>query len=448
MKYIPQSSEDRQSLLEALGLKSTEELFCEIPESLRIRGDINYPPAQSELELRQTFNQIESLAPLPNPSFAGCGIYPHDVPAIVGFLQSRSEFATAYTPYQPEISQGLLQCIFEFQTLACQLTEMELSNASLYDGATSLGEALLMGLRIRKKSDGKILVSELLHPHYDEVLRTYCEAFLDRFEVVPEKNGRLDLDFLKSRLKNGQVDFLITQSPNFFGGLESYSEIGSLAKEHDVFWISSTMEPLSFGLTRGPGFYGADIVTAEGQSFGNQPFLGGSSYGIFCTRNEFLRNLPGRLVGETLDEAGRRSFTLTFATREQFIRRGRATSNICTNNNLNMLAGLIHLATLGKRGMSDLAKINFSKTEYVKSALLEVSGLKIESTPTFNEFCLDLKNRSAHELVEKSADQNWVCGVDLGRFKKTWKHKLLIHTSELHNKNQLDRLIQFIQQEV
>ncbi|MGA0163841.1 MAG: aminomethyl-transferring glycine dehydrogenase subunit GcvPA [Bdellovibrionota bacterium] len=447
MKYIPQSPEDRKDILNALGLEAAEDVFSEIPKHLRLAHNFDYPTAQSEMELRKTFDQIESLSPSPELSFAGCGIYPHDVPSIVGFLQSRSEFATAYTPYQPEVSQGLLQCIFEYQTLACQLTEMELSNASLYDGATSLGEALLMGLRIKKKSEGKILVSELLHPHYEEVLRTYCEAFLDRMEIIPSLNGRLDLQALASRLEKNDVDFLITQSPNIFGGIESYSKIGKLVKDHNIFWISSTMEPLSFGMTRGPGFYGAHIATAEGQSFGNHAYLGGSSFGIFCTRNEFLRNLPGRLVGESIDEEERRAFTLTFATREQFIRRGRATSNICTNNNLNMLAGLIHLATLGKNGVKELAEINFSKTEYLKGALREIKSVEIDDAPTFNEFCLVIKNKTASDLLKKSASENWICGVDLGRFKDKWKQRLLIHTSELHSKDQLDRLIRFIRQE-
>lgn len=444
MKYIPQGAEDRSELLRALNISTTDEAFRAIPEQLRIRKALDYPTAQSELELRKTFDQISSLSKVPSLSFSGCGIYSHDIPSIVPFLQSRSEFSTAYTPYQPEISQGLLQCIFEYQTLACQLTEMELSNASLYDGATALGEAALMGLRIKKKSSGKILVSELLHPHYLDVLYTYCESFKDRIEILPAKADRIDIQSLKQRASQEDIDFLITQSPNIFGVIENYAEIAKISKDSDLFWITSTMEPLSFGLTHGPGFYGAQIATSEGQSFGNHPYMGGSTYGIFCTRNEYLRNLPGRLVGETVDEKGRRSFTLTFATREQFIRRGKATSNICTNNNLNMLAGLIHLATLGKQGIRQLALTNFSKTEYCKSKLKDIPGLEISNSPTFNEFCVHLKNKTAQEVVRAAAAESWVCGVDLGRFKSEWKHKLLIHTSELHSKDQIDHLIEFL----
>lgn len=439
MKYIPQSPDDRADLLKAIGVESTEDLFSTIPKSLLVKDDLAYPKAQSEIEIRNSFQKIGEASKHPRLSFAGCGIYQHDIPSVVPFIQSRSEFATAYTPYQPEISQGLLQCIFEFQTLACQLTESELSNASLYDGATALGEALLMGLRILKKSSGKILISPLLHPFYRDVVNTYAEHFQSRFDSLPITGNRIDLDQLEKQAAEGGVDIIITQSPNIFGCLENDARLGEIIRKYKIFWISSTMEPLVWGLLRGQGYHGADVVTGEGQSFGNAPYLAGSSYGFFCSKQEYLRNLPGRLVGETLDEDKKRSYVLTFATREQFIRRGRATSNICTNNNLNMLAGLFHLVTLGKRGIRKLAEQNLAKTEFLKSELLKITKFKISEEPTFNEFTLET-NEPASKLMEKALAKSIIAGVDLGRFKEEWKHKLLIHVSELHSKQDLMEL--------
>jgi len=445
MKYIPLAEQDKAEILKQIGVSDIEKLFESIPKNLRVNSDLDYPKAQSEMEIRRTFDKLESLSPRPDMSFAGCGIYQHDLPAIIPNIQGRAEFATAYTPYQPEISQGLLQCIFEFQTLACQLTETELSNASLYDGATSLGEAVLMALRIQKKNEGKILITGALHPHYEQVLNTYGSAFADKMEVLELNQDRLDLAKLKAKLQSERIDVLVTQSPNVFGCLEDYDEIGKLLKAHPkTLWVTSTMEPLVWGLLKGPGAFGAHIVTAEGQSFGNASYLGGSSYGFFCTKNEFIRNLPGRLVGETVDEESKRAFTLTFATREQFIRRGRATSNICTNNNLNMLAGLIHLCSLGKAGIREMASQNLSKTEYLKSRL---PADRLSGSPTFNEFTIETKTPAA-TLVERSSNRNWICGVDLGRFKSEWKHKLLIHISELHTKEQIDQLASFLLKEV
>lgn len=444
MKYIPQSELDRTELLKEIGAKNVDELFSCIPQELRAKTDLGYPLAESEQELRIRFDEIAKLSQLPDVSFAGCGTYHHDIPSIVPFIQGRSEYATAYTPYQPEISQGLLQAIYEFQTLACQLTETELSNSSLYDGATSLGEALLMALRIKKKSGGKILITESLHPFYFDVLKSYAEHFQDRFEILECQNDySVDPELISKKLAAGNVDALITQSPNLFGTVEDYPAIGALIKKSDALWITSTMEPLSWGLLKGPGAFGAHIVTGEGQSFGNLPYLAGAPYGFFCTKNEFLRNLPGRLVGETVDEDSKRSYVLTFATREQFIRRGRATSNICTNNNLNMLAGLFHLCALGKSGIRELAEHNFSKTEFVKSELRKNQNLEISSSPSFNEFTVTTP-KEASFYIQESTRENWVCGVDLGRFNQKWKHKLLVHVSELHTKKNLQKLIELL----
>jgi len=443
MKYIPQGPRDREALLKVVGLSSEEELFQFIPSHLRVKGALAYPKAQSEIEIRQTFKDLSALSPQPKMSFAGAGIYHHDVPSIVPFLQGRSEFATAYTPYQPEISQGTLQAIFEFQTLVCQLTECELSNASLYDGATSLAEAALMALRVKKKGGGKILISKGLHPFYIGTLKTYLQNFADRIEFVPLKGDQTDLDHLAAGVKAG-ADLVITQSPNFLGVIENYEAIGNLVQGSECLWATATSEPLAWGVLRGPGAFGAHFVTAEGASFGAAPYLAGASYGLFATKNEYLRNLPGRLVGETVDELGRRAYTLTFATREQFIRRDKATSNICTNQNLNMLAGLIHMVTLGKQGFAALAQRNLSLAEYAKAAIRAGSpSLKISSSPTFNEFCVDLPS-SASALVSKAAALGFVCGVDLGRFDSAWSNKLLICTTELNSRKQIDELVEFL----
>lgn len=440
MKYIPQGPEDQSKLLKAIGLSSAEDLFENIPSHLRLKSPLEYPQAQSESELRRTFKEISTLSASAPLSFAGCGIYTHDIPSIVPFIQGRSEFATSYTPYQPEISQGTLQAIFEYQTLACQMTECELSNASLYDGATALAEGVLMALRLQKKRAGKILISGALHPFYRGVIDTYCEHFKDRLVEVPLIGDQIDLDKLRAALPT--ADVVVTQSPNIFGVIENYSAIADLIKSSEALWVTSTMEPLAFGVLRGPGAFGAHIVTAEGQSFGNAPYLGGSTYGIFCTRQEYIRQLPGRLVGETVDQRGRRSYTLTFATREQFIRREKATSNICTNNNLNMLAGLFHLATLGKEGIRELASQNLSLSEFLKSRIRNETSAKISKSPTFNEFVVEVPN--AANVVSKAADSGWVCGVDLGRFKPEWKHKLLIHVNELHRLEQIEKVVQIL----
>ena len=443
MKYIPQGPQDRQALLKVAGLASEDELFKFIPAHLRVKGALPYPKAQSEIEIRQTFQNFCALSPKPRMSFAGAGIYHHDVPSIVPFLQGRSEFATSYTPYQPEISQGTLQAIFEFQTLVCQLTECELSNASLYDGATSLAEAALMALRVKKKAEGKILISQGLHPFYIGVLKTYLQNFWSRVELVPLQGDQTNLDQLATKVKAG-ADLVITQSPNIFGVVENYEAIGNVIHGSDTLWATATPEPLAWGVLRGPGAYGAHFVTAEGASFGAGPYLAGASYGLFATKNEYIRNLPGRLVGETVDELGRRSFTLTFATREQFIRRDKATSNICTNQNLNMLAGLIHLTTLGKQGFAALAQRNLSLAEYAKSAIRAASGsFKISRSPTFNEFCVELPS-AASQAVKKAAAEGFVCGVDLGRFDKAWGNRLLVCTTELVSKQQIDELAEFL----
>lgn len=446
MKYIPQGPDDQKELLKAVGLKSTDELFQFIPSHLKIKNNLDYPKAQSEIEIRKTFQKICSAGPSPSLSFAGCGLYHHDIPSVIPFIQSRSEFSTSYTPYQPEISQGNLQAIFEFQTLITQLTECELSNASLYDGATSLAEGILMAMRLNKKSEGKIILSSALHPHYEQVVRTYCHAFLDRIVMAPLRGDRLDQEAL-AQLIQSDADILVTQSPNIFGVIEDDAAIGKLIKGSETFWVTSTTEPFVWGVTRGPGAFGAHIVTAEGQSFGAPPYLGGASYGIFATKQEYIRQLPGRLVGESLDQKGRRSYTLTFATREQFIRREKATSNICTNQNLNMLAGVIHMATLGKAGLKAVSTRLLSHAEYLKTELREISAVKISESPTFSEFCIDLP-MNASLLVKKAADAGWVCGVDLGRFKSEWNKKLLVATSELHTRAELDRLIEFVRTSV
>lgn len=441
MKFIPQSTEDQRELLQAIGLKNIEDLFTYIPSQLRIQKPLAYPAAESELEIRKTFQDIIKLSPSPSVSFAGCGVYSHYVPSIVPQIQSRSEFATAYTPYQPEISQGLLQAIFEFQTLVCQLTECELSNASVYDGATALAEGVLMALRIKKKTEGKILVADNIHPFYRQVIRSYCTTFEDRIETLAIEGDRISLKDLEKQLPS--ADVVVTQSPNLFGAIEDYESIGKLVKNSQALWVTSTMEPFSWGVLRGPGSYGAHIVTAEGQSFGNPTYWGGSSFGLFATRNEYLRQLPGRLVGETVDQKGRRSYVLTFATREQFIRREKATSNICTNQNLNMLAGLIHLATLGKRGLKEVAIQNFSRSEYLKKRIQTETRLKVSPSPTFNEFVVETP-RAARDYVQAAAQEGWVCGVDLGCFKPDWNNKLLVSTNEIHSTHDFDKLLRFL----
>src|SRR5689334_547400 len=392
-------------MLDSIGLKSAAELFDSIPDNLLLRRPLNTPAALSESELLTRFEQMGARnAGARRISFLGGGAYSHYVPTIVDHILSRSEFFTAYTPYQPEISQGTLQTIFEFQTLVCQLTGMEVANASMYDGSTGLAEAVLMAERVTKRS--KVVASTATHPQYLEVVRTYVQHAGIHLELVEfdEKTGQ-SWQALAEAIDDTTAA-LVVQSPNFFGCVENLAALADAAHAKGALLIVAITEAMSLGLLKSPGACGADIVVAEGQSFGVPLSFGGPYVGLFATREKYARQIPGRLVGEAYDKQGRRGFVLTLATREQHIRREKATSNICTNQALCALAATVHLTLLGKEGLREMAEQNLAKAQFALGELLKVPGVRRTfDAPFFNEFTVELprsvKIVNSHLLREK-----------------------------------------------
>src|SRR2546422_11292885 len=392
-------------MLEQIGVASTEKLFESIPETLRLREHLKVPAAMSELELLKRFEDIGARNQAAQRiSFLGGGVYSHYTPTIVDHLISRSEFFTAYTPYQPEISQGTLQAIFEFQTLVCQLTGMDIANASMYDGSTAMAEAVLMAERVTKRS--KVIVSSAVHPQYLEVAHTYIqnagiELVHAEFDSV---SGQTPVSAFEP--VDDQTAAIVVQSPNFFGCVEDVQALSERAHHQGALLIVAVTEAMSFGLLRSPGFCGADIVAAEGQSFGVPLSFGGPYVGLFATRDKYARQIPGRLVGEAYDKQGRRGFVLTLATREQHIRREKATSNICTNEGLMALAATVYLETMGKHGVQEAAQQCAQKAAYTARRIREIEGFAVPySTPFFNEFVVrtpvDAKGMLARLAQEK-----------------------------------------------
>jgi glycine dehydrogenase subunit 1 len=441
-RYIPHTEDDCRKMLEAIGLKKIEDLFGSIPEDCqcRLSKPLNLPPALSEADL------ILHLQGLQPPifrgeqwsSFLGAGTYQHFIPAVVSSLISRSELYTAYTPYQPEISQGTLQAIFEYQTLMCQLTGMEVSNASLYDGAHSIAEAVLMAHRITRRR--KILLSQTVHPDYRRVIETYIDPDQQEIVRIPYNGneGRTDEEAFRALL-NDDVGAVVIQSPNFFGVIEDLKMIGEKVHQAGGLLIAGFSEAVAYGILAPPGELGADIAAGEGQSLGIPPSFGGPYLGIFTTREKFVRTMPGRLVGETVDLEGRRGFVLTLATREQHIRRERATSNICTNEGLCALMATVFLSCFGKKGLRELALMNLSKAEYAKKVISGVRHCQLAfSSPTFNEFVLKIEG-DPERLLKNLKKERILGGLSLGKFYSELKQHLLMTVTELNSKEEIDR---------
>jgi len=434
IRYVPHTEEDIRRMLDAIGVKKLEDLFQAIPKEVRLSKPLKLPEPLSEPELLHHFQRLQ--APLMS-SFLGAGAYHHFIPAVVSSLTSRSEFYTAYTPYQPEISQGTLQAIFEYQTLMCQLTGMEVSNASLYDGASSLAEAVLMAHRMTRRK--KVFLSEAIHPEYRRVIQTYIDPEQQEIVLIPyqKESGRTDERILFDLLKE-DVSAVVIQNPNFFGVVEDLKPIGEKVHEKGGLMIVGFTEAIAYGVLQPPGEMGADIVAGEGQSLGIPVSYGGPYLGIFTTQGKYVRNMPGRLVGETIDLEERRGFVLTLATREQHIRRERATSNICTNEGLCALMATVFLSCLGKEGMKELAMMNFSKTEYAKKAVSRIRGCKLNFTgPTFNEFVLQIE-KVPEKVLEKLKKEKILGGLPLGKFYSELDHHLLVTVTEMNRKEEID----------
>lgn len=439
-RYLPHTDKDLKEMLDAIGARRVEDLFQPIPEEYRLSKLLNLPGPLSETDLLRHMEGLQSPV-VPGTSwssFLGGGAYHHFIPTVVSALASRSEFSTSYTPYQPEISQGTLQAIFEYQTLMCQLTGMEVSNASMYDGASSLAEAVLMAHRITKRR--KILVSGAIHPDYLRVAQTYVGP--SQQEIVPisyqKDTGRTDERMLSSLLDE-EVSSVAIQSPNFFGVIEDLETISERVHDAGVLLIVSFTEAIAYGILEPPGEFGADIVAGEGQSLGIPVSYGGPYLGIFASRERFVRNMPGRLIGETVDVEGKRGFVLTLSAREQHIRRERATSNISTNEGLCALMAAIFLSSLGKKGFRELAIMNLSKSEYAKKIVARIRGCEIEfSSATFNEFVLRTK-KEPEKILEKLRKERILGGLCLTKVYPELNRHLLVTVTEMVRKEEIDR---------
>ena len=438
MRYIPHTETDIREMLSAIGIKEIGELFHSIPEALRLEAPLDLPPALPEADLTQTLNQLASRnVNLEECAvFLGAGAYRHFTPSIVNHLLLRGEFLTSYTPYQPEVSQGTLQAIFEFQSFVCMLTGMEIANASVYDGASSLAEAVLMAHRVNDRCE--VLMSRTVHPEYRQVVETYTRGIDFKITEVPyQENGQTDLDFIRENVTD-ETSSVVIQSPNFFGIVEQYADLKEFLKEKEILLIVVVAEATSLGILKPPGERGADIVVGEGQGWGLPVSYGGPHVGFFATQESFFRQVPGRIVGETVDREGQRSYALTLATREQHIRREKATSNICTNQGLCALAATIWLAAMGKQGVRDMALQNLKTANLLKDKLQQLKGFGLRFlADTYNEFVLECPG-PAQELHAKLLEANIVAGLPLGNLYPELDNCLLLCATEMNSLESLD----------
>jgi glycine dehydrogenase subunit 1 len=441
MNYTSLSDKDKKEMMAKLGITSVEELFRSIPEELRLKKNLSIPHSLSEQELLSYFEKIRVQNKYSDYlSFLGAGAYNHFIPNIVDYLSSRGEFLTPYTPYQPEVSQGTLQIIFEFQTLICQLTGMDIANASLYDGASASAEAVLMAYRLKGKQ--KALIAKTLHPQYREVIKTYVKNMaIDIEEIDYSSSGEVDFEDLKKKI-NKETSVVVCQSPNFMGVIENIKKISELARNHQSLCTVIITEPTSLGLLEAPGELGADIVAGEGQSFGIPLSFGGPYLGFMASEKDSIRQLPGRIAGQTNDGDGRRGFVLTLSTREQHIRRERATSNICTNQAWCALRATIFLEILGKEGMKELAWQNIQKANYALEKITQLEGIERRfSGSVFNEFVLQFPKEWVRidDFLKK---KNIIAGLNLEEFYPELKNCALFCVTEMHRKEDIDHLIE------
>lgn len=440
MRYLPHTEQDIKEMLAKIGVEKISDLFNSIPDALRLEKPLNLPAPLSESELVATMRRLEKHNPSPDEysQFQGAGAYRHFTPTLVNHLILRGELLTCYTPYQPEVSQGTLQAIFEFQSMISMLTGMEVANASMYDGATALAEAVLMACRINNRRE--VLISRSVHPEYRHVTATYLLGNGIKLTETPYlPDGKTDLKHIIANLSD-KISAVVIQSPNFFGAVEEYADLSKKLQEHGIVLIVAVAEALSLGILKPPGEKGADIVVGEGQSFGLPVSFGGPYVGFFATREKYFRQMPGRLIGQTVDRHGNRSYTLTLATREQHIRREKATSNICTNQGLCALAATIYLSTMGKQGLREVALRNLEKADYMKNKLAKLKGYSIKfSADTFNEFVLDCP-KPASTVQEKLLQEKIIAGVPLSRYYPEMPNALLLCATETNTADEIDRL--------
>jgi len=445
MRYIPNTEEQKREMLKEIGVSSFEDLIESVPQEVRFKGRLNIPEAISETELEEKIYKIAKknsdfflMKPL-----VGAGAYRHHVPEAEKFLLQREEFWTCYTPYQPELSQGTLQSMFELQTYLARLTKMEVVIPSIYDGASATAEAALMSLRLTHRN--KIIISASLHPHYRETVRTYVAPHNIKIVVLPYKDALLDIDELK-RLINDEVASVIVQNPNFFGGIENLAEISEVVHSKNALLINTIAESMSLGVLKAPGEMGADIVAGEAQSFGMDLCYGGPYNAYLATKKQFLRQLPGRIAGETVDVNGRRVFVMTQRAREQDIRREKATSNICTNHGLNIFASDIYLSLVGTEGLYKVSLLNTKAAHYLENLLLKSGKFeKVFDYPFYNEFLLRSKN-NVSIVSEKLLENNFIPPLEISKFYEEEKFKdvLLFNVTEELSREDLNRVAKIL----
>jgi glycine dehydrogenase subunit 1 len=437
MRYIPNSPDERRSMLAEIGCERIEELFEQIPEKFRLREPIGIGGPLSEPDLLRYFRDLASQNATDFQSFLGAGAYSHFIPTIIDPLISRAEFFTAYTPYQPELSQGTLQYIFEFQTMICQLTGMEVANASLYDGSTAVAEAVLMANRVTRRD--KLILASTIHPQYREVTSSYTKNLGLKIEYAEHTDaGTVDLNSLQI---DKQTAALVVQSPNFFGCVEDLQALADIAHASGALLVVAVSEPLSLGVLKSPGSAGADIVIGEAQSFGIPLSFGGPYCGMFATNERYMRQMPGRLVGEATDSEGRRGYVLTLSTREQHIRREKATSNICTNQGLFALMATVYLATMGRRGVQEVARQNLQKAHYAASEIDKLDGFKLRfAAPFFNEFVVETPG-PATSVLDRLLRKKIIGGVALEPFYPGMMDFLLVCVTETSRKETIDEFV-------
>jgi glycine dehydrogenase subunit 1 len=441
LSYVLNTPADQAEMLQSIGVQSLDELFAQIPESVRMKRALDVPAALSEIELTQHMN---SLAAKNQPAgqavcFLGGGAYDHFVPAVVDTVAGRSEFYTAYTPYQAEASQGSLQAFFEYQTLICQLTGMDVSNASLYDGGSAVTEAALMAVTATDRH-GRVLVAESVHPEHRLILDTYLKNLDTQVVTLPTPHGALEAEVLKKAI-NDETACAIVQHPNFFGGLENVQQLADIAHAKGALFVVS-VDPISLGLLQRPGDYGADIVVAEGQSLGTPLQFGGPYLGILACKEQFVRKMPGRLIGQTVDRNGKRCWTLTLQTREQHIRREKATSNICTNQGLLALRATVYLAALGPQGLRETAELCTRKAHYAAEQLARIPDVKLRfSQPFFKEFTIQVRG-DVPTVLDRLLAMGYHAGLPLGRWYATLGDCISLAVTEQRTKTEIDGLVE------
>ncbi len=443
--FLPQTDSELKEMFFKIGVKDFSELLSTIPQKILLKSDLDLPPAMSEAEVLAHLKKIsrKNRSEDSHICFMGGGAYDHFIPAAVDAIISRSEFYTAYTPYQAEVSQGTLQAIYEYQSMISALTGMDAANASHYDGATAMAEAMYLVCNQTRRD--KVLVSEGVHPHYREVMATYAHASGIEIETIPLSEGITSTDISKESL--GSSAAIMIQSPNFFGFIEDVPVFAEMAHDNKAL-LAVSVDPVSLGLLEAPGNQGADIVTGEGQAFGNALNFGGPYLGIFAVSKKLTRKLPGRIIGATTDNQGRRGFVMTLQTREQHIRRDKATSNICTNQSLCALAACVALELLGEEGVREMANLCLQKAHYLAEEIGKIDGFEIPyNKPFFKEFPVKYSG-DVNKLLKLLTLKGFIVGPDLGQFDDSWRDQFLVAATEKRTREEMDKLLEILKTSV